>query len=242
MAQPIEQPRVLEPENRQDFSVAMHVGFGHEENGKAMKLAICIALYTVLALLWMPGFRFSDKVYVLDQTETQLERRKVLKPPPEKPVQHVETKATKAKKVPMPDRNPLNHAPTINAVAVDERVELLITDEWALDLPDGPPQTTRIAEVGAPGVDAPVIIKRVPPNYPQKGVAIRLQGYVILQAILRKDGSVDAIEVLRGLGRGKFGFEKAAIASLRKWTFIPGMLDGQPTDVRMNLRVDFILN
>jgi protein TonB len=91
------------------------------------------------------------------------------------------------------------------------------------------------------GVEPPVFTKKVTPDYPDKAVKIRLQGYVILEAILRKDGSVDDIKILRGLGKGKFGFEEAAAQALKAWQFLPGKVNGKPADVRMTLKIDFVL-
>ena len=70
---------------------------------------------------------------------------------------------------------------------------------------------------------------------------IRLQGYVILEAILRKDGSVDDIKVLRGLGKGKFGFEEEAAKALQQCEFLPGKVNNKAADVRMTLKIDFVL-
>ena len=70
---------------------------------------------------------------------------------------------------------------------------------------------------------------------------VKLQGYVILEAILGKDGDIRDIKVLRGLGKGRFGFEDAATEALKKWQFLPGRLHGKPSDVRMTLKIDFVL-
>ena len=98
-----------------------------------------------------------------------------------------------------------------------------------------------MARVGQVGVEAPIFTRQTPPVYPDKGLLVRLEGYVLLEAILRKDGEIDDITVLRGLGKGKFGFEEAAIAALSQWEFIPGVFNDKPTDVRMTLKVDFKL-
>ena len=159
-------------------------------------------------------------------------------------MQQVQARKQKARKVPMPDTTPDEPEPVIalSDIVIPEP-EMVPTEEWSFGIPDGvpsPPQS--IAMVGEAGVSAPVFTKKVPPHYPPAGVQVRLQGYVILKAILRKTGVVENIEVLRGLGRGKFGFEDEAIASLKKWTFLPGEVNGHPADVSMNLRVDFIIN
>lgn len=235
----------LDPKDQQNFSVAMHIGFGDMTQNRYMKVATCIALYTVLLLIWMPGISFGERVYTVQPEERVVMRRKVLRPPVEQPKEMMAMRSQKARKTPMPDLTPEEPEPAIAAIEMaplSNEIKMLETDMWEGGIPDGPPRSKEIAVVGAPGVDAPVFTLKVPPSYPIKGVEVRLQGYVILQAILRKDGTVDDVEVLRGLGRGKFGFEKAAINSLRRWEFIPGMVNGEPADVRMNLRVDFVLN
>jgi len=225
-------------------SVTMQVAFPDHANKGYTKLAFCIALYLVLALIWMPGFDFGDPVYTAAGEDSAPMRRKVLRPPPEKPIETVTRKTKKAKKVPMPDTTPDEPEPLIaySPIAAPSTVE---TDDWEIGIPNGPPANgsgESVAAVGDAGVDPPIFTKKVPPRYPEAGVQVRLQGYVILQAILRKTGIVDDIQVLRGLGRGKFGFEEEAIASLQKWEFLPGKVNGEPADVRMNLRVDFIIH
>ena len=92
------------------------------------------------------------------------------------------------------------------------------------------------------GVEPPIIIKRVMPLYPPKAVKIKITGYVILEAVLRRDGSVSDIKILRGLAQGKFGFEEAAADAVRQWEFLPGKVNGQNADVMMNLKIDFMIS
>jgi len=225
-----------------DHSAVMAMAFEDAGSGKYMKISMCIALYFVLAIIWMPGFSFGDRVYDVNKQENQPQKRKVLKPPPEKPVERVERKDTKKKKAPMPDLTPDEPEPVVEPDPPPEP-EVLPTDDWEIGIPDGPPepQGDTIARVGEVGVEPPVFTKKVQPKYPERAIKIRLQGYVILEAILRKDGSVDDIKVLRGLGKGKFGFEEEAAAALRQWEFLPGKVNGKPADVRMTLKIDFVL-
>ena len=92
------------------------------------------------------------------------------------------------------------------------------------------------------GVESPVITKRIRPKYPELGVRMKLEGYVILSAVMRKDGTIDDVKVLRGMAKGKFGFEEEAIEALKQWQFVPGKFNGEPADVRMNLQVSFALS
>jgi len=224
-----------------EASVMMHIAFSGSEAPNYAKVSLCLALYITLALLWMPGFSLNDRVYMPAENPQQHRTRKILRPPPEKPLERVVTKNKKARKVPMPDRTPNEPEPEIAFTEI-MAPEMTETSDWEIGIPDGPPMRETVAVLGDQGVEAPVFTKKVPPNYPYEGVQVRLQGYVILQAILRKTGLVENITVLRGLGKGKYGFEDEAISSLRKWEFLPGKVGGEPADVRMNLRVDFIIN
>jgi protein TonB len=223
-------------------SAMMTIAFEDAEDGKFIRPAFAIAIWLMVALVWMPGFSFGDMVYDVDQKVLEPQKRKVLKPPPEKPQEKVQTKEKKAKKVPMPDLTPEEPEPIVEPDPPPEP-EILPTDDWEIGIPDGPPEPAQdtIARVGQVGVEQPIFTKRVPPAYPQRAIKIKLQGYVILEAILRKDGTVDDVNVLRGLGKGKFGFEEEAIKALKQWKFLPGKVNGRPADVRMTLKIDFVL-
>jgi len=225
-----------------DHSAMMDIAFADAVGGKYMKISLCIALYLVLGLIWMPGFSFGEKVWDVNRPDNKPVKRKVLKPPPEKPIEQVKTKDKKAKKTPMPDLTPDEPEPVVEPDPPPEP-EILPTEEWEIGIPDGPPepQGDTVARVGQVGVEPPVFTKKVQPKYPERAVKIRLQGYVILEAILRKDGSVDDIKVLRGLGKGKFGFEEEATEALKNWQFLPGKVNNIPADVRMTLKIDFVL-
>jgi TonB family protein len=224
-----------------DHSATMEMAFNDAGTSKYMRYAICAALYTVLILIWAPGFSFGDKVFEVSAKEHKPQKRKVLKPPPEQPLERVVTQDKKAKKLPMPDMTPDEPEPMVEPDPPPEP-EILPTDDWEIGIPDGPPQAVEsIARVGQVGVEPPVFTKKVSPRYPDRAVKLKLQGYVILEAILRKDGTVDDIKVLRGLGKGKLGFEDEATKALQKWEFLPGKVSGKPADVRMTLKIDFVL-
>jgi len=231
----------------QDHSALLDMAFADANSGRYMRIAACIGLYFVLALIWMPGFSLSgDQVYDVKKNDNKPQKRKVLKPPPEKPLEQVITKDVQTKKkAPMPDLTPDEPEPVVEPDPPPEP-EVYASDDWEIGIPDGPPeppqqQEDSVARVGQVGVESPVFTKKVSPAYPERAIKIRLQGYVILEAILRKDGTVDEIKVLRGLGKGKFGFEEAAENALKKWEFLPGKVNGKPADVRMTLKVDFAL-
>ena len=89
------------------------------------------------------------------------------------------------------------------------------------------------------GVKAPVGIYQPLPAYTEEARKARAQGIVLIQAIIRKDGTVDSFKVLRGLG---YGLDESAINTIAtKWRFKPGTLNGVPVDVLANIEVSFSL-
>jgi protein TonB len=88
------------------------------------------------------------------------------------------------------------------------------------------------------GVSAPTILTRVEPQYSEEARKARYQGTVVLEAIVRRDGTVDIVRVVRSLG---FGLDENAIRALKQWRFRPGMMNGQPVDISLNIEVNFNL-
>jgi periplasmic protein TonB len=88
------------------------------------------------------------------------------------------------------------------------------------------------------GVTSPTVLSRVEPEYSEEARKARYEGTVLLEAIIRKDGRIDTIRLLRSLG---FGLDQNAIDALKKWRFHPGLKDGKPVDVMLNIAVSFNL-
>ena len=88
------------------------------------------------------------------------------------------------------------------------------------------------------GVSAPTVIYKVDPTYSEEARKAKYQGTVVLSAIVRKDGTIEILKVVRGLG---LGLDENAIQALRQWKFRPGMRNGAPVDVALNIEVNFTL-
>ncbi len=89
------------------------------------------------------------------------------------------------------------------------------------------------------GVKPPVALSQPLPAYTEEARKARAEGIVLIQAIIRKDGTVDSFRVLRGLG---YGLDESAISTIAtKWRFKPGTLNGVPVDVQANIEVSFRL-
>ena len=87
-------------------------------------------------------------------------------------------------------------------------------------------------------VKAPVKEFAPQPQYTEIARKARIQGVVIVQAIVTKTGDVQDVKVLKGL---PMGLDTAAADAVKIWKFKPATLHGKPVDVYYNLTVNFTL-
>jgi protein TonB len=87
-------------------------------------------------------------------------------------------------------------------------------------------------------VKPPVSITRVEPQYTEIARKARVEGIVIIEAIIDRNGNVTDARVLKPL---PMGLDLAALTAVKQWKFRPGTLNGQPVPVIYNLTVTFRL-
>jgi protein TonB len=80
----------------------------------------------------------------------------------------------------------------------------------------------------------------VKPEYPENARKEKIEGLVILQIIVKKDGAVGGTTVLRSPDPD-LGFEEAAIKAVEQWKYKPAMKNDQPVDVYLTVQVSFEL-
>ncbi|RPJ55899.1 MAG: energy transducer TonB [Acidobacteria bacterium] len=98
---------------------------------------------------------------------------------------------------------------------------------------------TGVYPYGTPGIVDPQILVQTIPSYTDEAIKAKVQGVVLLQAIIRKNGRVDSPVVLRGLG---YGLEEKAIKEIvANWRFRPAMLNGRAVDLQATIEVTFNL-
>ena len=83
----------------------------------------------------------------------------------------------------------------------------------------------------------PEKVKDVPPVYPAVAQSARVQGIVILEAIIGLDGKVSEVKVLRSVAL----LDEAAITAVKQWEYTPTLLNGVPVSVIMTVTVNFTL-
>jgi protein TonB len=86
--------------------------------------------------------------------------------------------------------------------------------------------------------ELPVLVSKVEPEYPEIAKKARIEGIVVLEAIINKDGTVGNIKVLRSLNPI---LDQAAIKAVKQWKYIPGKVNGKPVNSYLTVTVRFIL-
>jgi protein TonB len=85
-------------------------------------------------------------------------------------------------------------------------------------------------------VDA-ALVKMVPPVYPALAREARIEGDVVLSAVISKEGKVRDVRVISG----NSALTNAAVNAVKQWRFHASRLDGRPEDVRKEIVVKFSL-
>jgi TonB family protein len=88
------------------------------------------------------------------------------------------------------------------------------------------------------GSELPVLVTRVDPQYPEQARRLRLSGDVTLRVVVEATGSIGRVEVVTP---APFGMTEAAADAVRKWTYRPARVNGQPVSVWKVIRVRFAL-
>jgi TonB family protein len=102
--------------------------------------------------------------------------------------------------------------------------------------PPAPPAPGTPVRVGG-AVRAPTLTRKVNPVYPPIAQSARVQGVVILEALIDEQGRVASARVLRSIPL----LDQAALDAVRQWEYVPTLLNGAPTAIIMTVTVDFRL-
>ena len=194
--------------------------------------------HAVLFMVTFPSFRNTEprtlkspqKAYVIQQVRFKQPEPVKANPLPKKRV----------KKIPIPDPTPDLPEPIRTYDYEAPEIEVPeIGDFEIAGLPDAPPGA------GVPGamsmggeVDPPEKLFAPQPGYTEEARQARVQGVVILQAVIDVLGQVTNIKVLKGLPQG---LADAAVMTVATWRFKPATLKGTPVPVYYNFTVNFSL-
>lgn len=87
-----------------------------------------------------------------------------------------------------------------------------------------------------PKLSSPVPVEKVDPEYPPDAIKAHIVGEVVLYAIIRKNGSVDSIQVVHGIDPV---LDRNSVAALAQWKFRPGTIAGTPVDLEAVVHIPF---
>jgi len=90
------------------------------------------------------------------------------------------------------------------------------------------------------GVTLPVLVHEVRPQYTSDAMRAKVQGTVLLECVVRPDGSVGDVQVVRSLD-SVFGLDGEAVRAARQWRFRPGTRLGEAVPVLITIELTFTL-
>lgn len=88
------------------------------------------------------------------------------------------------------------------------------------------------------GIEAPRLLREVKAEYTDEARRRNVTGDVVLEIVVRRDGTVGDVRLLQGLGAG---LDQRAVAAVRQWRFAPARRSGAPVDVLVEVAVEFTL-
>jgi protein TonB len=80
------------------------------------------------------------------------------------------------------------------------------------------------------------LVRKVDPKYPPELIEQNVQGEVVLYAVIRSDGSVDSIQLVRGIDRQ---LDANAKNALSQWKFRPALKNSIPIDLEAIVHIPF---
>ncbi len=102
-----------------------------------------------------------------------------------------------------------------------------------------PPPTAPQAPIRlSSGIVAPRKTFNVDPVYPNIARTARVEGVVILEAVIDRLGRVESVRVLRSIPL----LDQSALDAVRQWRFTPTLLNGAPVSIVMVVTVNFALS
>jgi protein TonB len=96
------------------------------------------------------------------------------------------------------------------------------------------PQRVRVSQ----GVTQGLLVRRVQPMYPPLARQARIQGTVVLQAEISKEGTIQNLRLISGHPM----LAPAAIEAVKQWRYKPYFLNGEPVEVETQITVNFSLS
>ena len=200
-------------------------------------LGVAVAFHVVLFLIHFPemtaevraGTQQQRKIFVVQQPKFK---------PPEVQQQQQQILRPRQVRVPIPDPTPDEPEPVREIVPEDD-VQVAVPDDAIFGVPDAPPAPREAPiRVGFGQMKEPKKLVDTKPIYPETARRAKIEGVVILEIIVDKQGGVRSWKVLRPLS---LGLTEAAIDAVKTWKYEPPMYNGRPVEVLIVVTMRFSL-
>jgi TonB family protein len=112
-----------------------------------------------------------------------------------------------------------------------------VSTQPASEVQEGPTSGQKRVQV-ASGMTAGLLIKKVAPVYPQEARMAYIQGTVVMQADISREGDIVNLEVTDG----PIELAGSAVHAVRHWKYKPYMLNGEAVAVRTTIQVNYALS
>ncbi len=128
--------------------------------------------------------------------------------------------------------------PVVGRAPTSRRIDNRREQEAAVAPPPSPAPGEPYRFIVGGAITEPLKIDGPAPIYPDAAKRARIQGVVVLEAVIETDGSVHDLKALRPL---PLGLTEAAEDAVKKWRYQPATLEGKPVPVKYIVTVRFNL-
>jgi TonB family protein len=105
------------------------------------------------------------------------------------------------------------------------------------EVPWPPPGVSRPGN----GVMPPKLVKEAKPTYRADAMRAKISGRIVLEAVVKIDGTIEDVRVIRSLDDNKYGMDDEAISTVKKWAFQAGTKDGAAVPVLIEIEMSFTI-
>jgi TonB family protein len=98
----------------------------------------------------------------------------------------------------------------------------------------------RSQQNGSTRLTMPIPVYEERPQYTPAAMDAKIQGDVLLEAVVLIDGTVGDVSILQSLDPS-YGLDQQAVDAMRRWTFQPGTRNGEPVRVAVQVQMTFTL-
>ncbi len=235
-----EQPNALSLDSRLKAEDMLYGEILHRSDDRKfffIAIGLAIVAHAIVFVLRFPDM----KQVVSPEQKKVLVVRKYTPPPPKVQKKKIVEKKP-IRKIPLPDPTPdepepiREPEPEIEPDPIPDDVDVVLGE------PELPPASGPLL-AGVGGVSNPIPIEEyhIQPEYPELARQARLEGNVLMQVVIEKDGTVSEPKILR-VDKPNLGFEAAAQEAVLQWRYEPAKQNGKPVAVFLTVNVQFSLH